>query len=109
AGFLGRRYDPLAVVKDPSAPGFDIAELSLPGDVTASRLEDRKALLRLVDKQTRTLQDAARARALAVYQERAVGLLTSPAVKRAFDLGREPAAQRERYGSNTLGQSCLLA
>ena len=45
AGFLGRPYDPLAVVKDPSAPGFNIPELSLPGDVTASRLEDRMALL----------------------------------------------------------------
>src|SRR5262245_9018372 len=44
-----------------------------------------------------------------VYQERAVKLLTSPAVKQAFDLGREPAAVRERYGRNTLGQSCLLA
>src|SRR5262249_20211849 len=42
-------------------------------------------------------------------QERAVRLLTSPAVKRAFDLGREPAALRDRYGRNTLGQSCLLA
>jgi len=30
-------------------------------------------------------------------------------VKQAFDLGREPAALRERYGQNTLGQSLLLA
>src|SRR5205809_1835273 len=44
-----------------------------------------------------------------VYQEGADKLLTSPAVKQAFDLGREPAAVRDRYGRNTLGQSCLLA
>src|SRR5205809_59484 len=44
-----------------------------------------------------------------VYQEGADKLLTSPAVKQAFDLGREPAAVRERYGRDTLGQSCLLA
>jgi uncharacterized protein (DUF1501 family) len=109
AGFLGRQYDPLAIVKDPSAPGFDVADLSLPADVPAARLRDRKALLRLVDRQARALEQAADARALSVYQERAVGLLTSPAVKRAFDLGREPAALRQRYGKNTLGQSCLLA
>jgi uncharacterized protein (DUF1501 family) len=109
AGFLGRQYDPLAVFKDPSAPGFDVAELSLPADVPAGRLEDRKALLRQVDKQARSLEQAAEARALGVYQQRAVGLLTSPAVRQAFDLGREPAVVRQRYGTNTLGQSLLLS
>jgi uncharacterized protein (DUF1501 family) len=109
AGFLGRHYDPLAVVKDPAAPGFDVAELSLPADVTPSRLEDRGALLRLVDRQAAALERAAEARTVGVYQERAVKLLTSQAAKRAFDLSRESAALRERYGRNTLGQSCLLA
>ncbi len=106
AGFLGRPYDPLTVVKDPSAAGFDVAELSLPADVSAARLDNRRALLRRVDRQARVLE---RSGALGVYQERALALLTSPAVKRAFDLGREPAALRERYGRDTLGQSCLLA
>jgi uncharacterized protein (DUF1501 family) len=109
AGFLGRRYDPLAVLKDPSAPGFDSAELSLPADVPAERLDDRRALLRLVDARAKALERSAGARALDAYQERAVKLLTGPAVKRAFDLTREPAALRERYGRDTLGQSCLLA
>jgi hypothetical protein len=109
AGFLGRQYDPLTVLKDPSAPKFDVAELSLPADVTAARLDDREALLRRVDRQTRSLASSAEARALGVYQERAVKLLTSPAVRQAFDLGREPDLIRERYGRNTLGQSCLLA
>jgi hypothetical protein len=109
AGFLGRQYDPLAVIKDPSAPGFNVAELSLPADVSASRLADRKTLLGLVDKQARSLEQAADPQALNVYQQRALGLLTSPAVKRAFDLGQEPAALRERYSRNTLGQSFLLA
>jgi uncharacterized protein (DUF1501 family) len=109
AGFLGRPYEPLAVLKDPSAPGFDVTELTLPADVSAARLGDREALLRLVDRQAQSLEESAGARALGVYQDRAVKLLTSPAVRQAFDLGREPAALRERYGHNTLGQSCLLA
>jgi hypothetical protein len=109
AGFLGRPYDPLAVLKDPSDPRFNVAELSLPADVPVARLDDREALLRLVDRQARALEESARARALGTYQERAVRLLAGPAVRRAFDLGREPAALRERYGMNTLGQSCLLA
>jgi uncharacterized protein (DUF1501 family) len=109
AGFLGRSYDPLAVLKDPSRPGFDVAELSLPADVTAQRLADRQGLLRLADRQAKALESSAEAGALGVYQERAVALLTSPAVRRAFDLGSEPAPLRQRYGMHTLGQSCLLA
>src|SRR5205085_11380352 len=44
-----------------------------------------------------------------VHQRRAIGLLKSPTVRRAFDLSREPAALRDRYGASTLGQSLLLA
>jgi hypothetical protein len=109
AGFLGRQYDPLAILKDPSTREFDVAELSLPAEVTATRLNDRQGLLRQVDRQAQALEQAAEARALGVYQERAVRVLTSPAVRQAFDLGREPAALRERYGHNTLGQALLLA
>jgi uncharacterized protein (DUF1501 family) len=109
AGFLGRPYDPLAILKDPSAPGFNVAELTLPADMTASRLGDRQALLNHIDRQAKALDQSAEARAMGVYAGRAIDLLTSPAVRQAFDLGREPAALRRRYGENTLGQSCLLA
>jgi hypothetical protein len=109
AGFLGRQYDPLAVLKDPSDPAFNVAELTIPADVPAARLSERRALLRLVDRQAKALLRSGEAQALGVYQERAVKLLTSPAVRQAFDLGRESVALRERYGQNTLGQSCLLA
>jgi uncharacterized protein (DUF1501 family) len=109
AGYLGRTYDPFAVLKDPSIRDFNVAELSLPADMTAARLDERTALLRLVDRQARMLEQSAEAHSLSTYQERAIRLLTSPAVQRAFDLGREPAVLRQRYGNNTLGQSCLLA
>jgi uncharacterized protein (DUF1501 family) len=109
AGFLGRQHDPLAILKDPSAPGFNVAELTLPAEMTAARLGDRQALLHHIDRQAKALEQSAEARALGVCEERAVKLLTSPAVREAFDLGREPAALREPYGENTLGQSCLLA
>jgi len=109
AGFLGRRCDPFVVAKDPSRPGFDVSDLTLPADVTADRLDDRAALLRGIDRQRQALAESVEARALGVHQERAVGLLTSPAVRRAFDLGREPGGLREKYGHNTLGQSFLLA
>jgi uncharacterized protein (DUF1501 family) len=109
AGFLGRQYDPLAVVHDPSAPDFDVADLALRPDVPPVRLDHRQALLRVVDQQWAVLEQSAAARALDVYQHRAARLLTNPAVRQAFDLNRESAALRDRYGHNDLGQSCLLA
>jgi hypothetical protein len=109
AGFLGRQYEPLTILQDPSEADFRVTELSLPAEMTAARLSDRESLLRLVDQQARALEQSAEARALTTYQERAIRLLTRPMVKQAFDLGREPAALRECYGINTLGQSLLLA
>lgn len=109
AGFLGHRYDPLAVLRDPGDPRFNIAELTLPSEVTYQRLHDREGLLRSIDREAHALERSSEANALNVYQERAVRLLTSPAVRQAFDLGREPVELREQYGEGSLGQSLLLA
>ena len=39
----------------------------------------------------------------------ALHMLANPSVGRAFDLAREPAKLRDRYGRHLWGQSCLLA
>ena len=36
-------------------------------------------------------------------------LMSSPQARAAFDLAREPATMRDRYGRTRFGQSCLLA
>lgn len=109
AGFLGRSYDPLTVEKDPNHPEFAIEDLVLRSDLSPGRLAGRKSLRELVDQQLRRLDQSAGALALDAYQERALRLLTSPSVRRAFDLTNEPARLRDRYGRHTFGQSCLLA
>ena len=43
------------------------------------------------------------------FYERAHGIITSPAAKRAFAVGEEPDRVRERYGKTMFGQQCLLA
>ena len=43
------------------------------------------------------------------HYQRAFGMMTSRDVTKAFDIGREPAAVRDRYGRHTFGQSTLLA
>jgi len=62
------------------------------------------ALLRRLDHAS--LPGAARAGA---YRDRALRLLASPEVHHLFDLSKEPARLRERYGQHRLGQSLLLA
>jgi hypothetical protein len=109
ASFLGKTYDPLFFRDDPNGPSFRLPELSLPAWLTPERLQDRRSLLRILDEQSDALETSATARGLEAYYERAFAMLASARVRRAFDLGQEPAPLRERYGRTTYGQSCLLA
>src|SRR5207248_8812296 len=68
----------------------------------------RRSLLRIIDRQVRAA-DAAPAGRADPYYQRAFSLLTSAEVRRAFDIGQEAPATRERYGRNIHGQSVLLA
>jgi uncharacterized protein (DUF1501 family) len=102
-GFLGAAYGPLRVGTDldnPSAPGFRVRAFDPPREVSQARLRQRWGLLSALD---------ASGGGLRRFQERAVDLVTGPAAQRAFDLGREPAALRDRYGRHPLGQNLLLA
>jgi hypothetical protein len=109
AGFLGAAHNPLQVNRDPNDPGFRVGELELPADLPPARLEDRRSLLAAIDAQTRRAHRLAARGAMTVYQQRAFDLLGGEHVRRAFDLSRESAAVRARYGRSTLGQSLLLA
>src|SRR5207248_10484755 len=72
------------------------------------RLDDRRALLDQVNRQQRQL-DSDTGRRLTDQQELAFSVLTSGKVSRAFEIDREPAAVRDRYGRHAFGQSLLLA
>ena len=100
AGLLGGVYDRFQVDSDPSAPNFRIAALDGSGELGA-----RAALLRRLDH---ALLPGSAARA-AIYRDRALRLVASPEVHRLFDLSKEPAQLRARYGRHRLGQSLLLA
>lgn len=104
-GWLGRSLDPLFVLRDPNATGFDMPELSLGEGMDPRRLGERRGLAaRLTDlRPTRQLRD------MNSFQVRAFDLLTSPATQRAFQIDHEPLALRETYGRNIYGQSVLLA
>ena len=99
-GLLGGAYDRFQVDGEPSTPNFRIAALD-----GAADLGNRAALLHRLDCVTLP-GPATRAGA---YRDRALRLLASPEVRRLFDLSKEPAQLRDRYGRNRLGQSLLLA
>ena len=105
---LGKKHDPLIVLGDPSHPNYRVDELSLPAEMSAARLDDRKALLANLDRQARRKEASVSAGVDAFYQ-RAFSILTSAETRRAFDLRAEPERLRDRYGRNKVGQSYLLA
>ncbi len=109
ASFLGQSYDPFFVNQDPSRPDFRLPELSLPDNISADRLQNRREVMDIIDHQTAVLEDSARARGIDAHYQRALTMLTTPNFRRAFDLSSEPVAVRERYGPTTYGQGCLLA
>lgn len=109
ASFLGKKHDPFFFREDPNQANFRLPELSLPRDLQLERMQRRRELQRLVDQQARLLDQSAEVRGFDDYYDKAIGMLTSERVRRAFDLESESEATRERYGRTTYGQSCLLA
>ena len=109
ASFLGKAHDPFFFAQDPNAADFGLPELSLPSDVSLDRLEERRELQQIIDRQARLLDYSATARGIDEYYRRALAMLNSTRLRDAFNLASEPAALRDAYGRHTYGQSCLLA
>ena len=109
ASFLGKAHDPFFIGQDPNAADFRLPELSLPDNLTPDRLADRREMMRLIDEQSDLLEFSARARGIDATYAKAMNMLLSSGVKKAFDLSAEPDALRDRYGRTTYGQGCLLA
>jgi hypothetical protein len=107
-GMLGARYDPFVLNSDPNSKNFKIPNLEPVAGLTVERLQKRQSLLQSVDDGFRALENEAM-RDMDTARQKALSLVTSPEVRRAFDLSQEPDRVRERYGRHTWGQSHLLA
>lgn len=104
-GWLGKTHDPLIILRDPNAPDFALPELTLGPDVDPTRFDVRR---RLADRLTAT-RSGARSDDTDGIRARAYDLLTSPAMREAVRIDREPPKVRDSYGRNIYGQSVLLA
>jgi uncharacterized protein (DUF1501 family) len=109
AGFLGPKHDPWQLNHDPSKADFRMDGLRLAPGIAVDRLGARRELLAHVDRQQKRLATLAEARRLSDQQHLAFSVLTSGKVSHAFEVDREPAALRDRYGRHPFGQSLLLA
>jgi uncharacterized protein (DUF1501 family) len=108
-GFLGKAHDPFALMADPSQPNFKVPDLLPPAEIDAERLDRRRKLRDIVDATVKDFEGSENARLMNDNFQAAFRLMTSKKAREAFDLAKEPAAVRERYGMNRFGQCCLLA
>lgn len=90
--YLGSAHRPFV----PKAEG--LANLTLDKHVSLERLGERRHLLQTFDAMNRSLDHAPAAAGIDAYTRRALEMITSPTAREAFDLGRESAATRARYG-----------
>lgn len=108
AAFLGGDYDPMCI-PDPSKPDFQVTDLSLPKTVSEASVESRSAFLKVVDRHYRALNDTADHANVDAFTAQAWKMILTPTVRDAFDLSKESAKIKERYGKDAIGQSALLA
>jgi len=107
-GFLPVQSRPFSLDSDPARSGFRVRDLNFYMGLTADRIHRRQAFLHELDCFSRLVDEEGTGGKDPEF-EQAVRLITSPRAKQAFDLGKESAQTRERYGRRTVGQSCLLA
>jgi uncharacterized protein (DUF1501 family) len=109
AGFLGDQFNPFEVPDDPSSPAFKVRDLAVSTDAERTRLERRYTMLSDLENYQKAVEAPGVVRARDEFYEKAHGIITGPAAKKAFDLAQETDKTRERFGKNSLGQGCLLA
>ena len=103
AGYLSAAFEPFSVHSDPSRD-FRVKDLESP--VAEDRGDRRRAMLAALDRYCESVGELP---ARDSFLEQAAGLMTSKEARAAFDLSREDAKARARYGPSRVGQSCLLA
>ncbi len=99
--YLGGQYAPFAILGDPNRPGT-LGGLQADPD---GRLRTRGGLLSRLGR----TPDGRAPALMGAFQQQALDILSGPRAREAFDLEREPASVRDRYGRTAWGQHCLLA
>lgn len=106
---LGAHHNPFEVGGDPNSPKFAVQNLNLAKGLSLERMEDRRNLVRHLDRAVRGLEQDGTAQTMDKYSQEALEFVTGPQARQAFDINAEDAKLRDSYGRNNWGQSTLLA
>lgn len=109
-GSLGMAYAPLLIGvthdDNPATPGFRVRAFDSSEGLAPDRVQTRRDLLTQLESYQLPLPGAD---TMLRSRQRAYDLLSGSAARQAFDIEREPASVRDRYGRHPLGQNLLLA
>jgi hypothetical protein len=119
-GYLGKQYDPFIGDQAAKLPiytnvGVDTGRRTnadlfhLPHGLSLERISQRRALLKEFDRLRNDLDHSGSMEAMDRYGQQAVELVVGRRAQDAFDLSREPAPVRDRYGQHLWCQQALLA
>ena len=92
--YAGAAHRPLHI-----AGGDGVRNLGLLNGISRGRLDDRRGLLQSFDAMRRDLDTRREGQDMDACTARAFDIITSPKVRDAFDLSREPQKVRDRYGN----------
>ncbi len=109
AAFLSARHNALNSGGIPDLGNYRPPEFLLPAEVTPSRFQNRRQLLREFDALQRSLESDRAISDLDDVHQQAMQLVTGSKAREAFDLSREPQHVQEKYGKHAWGQYALLA
>jgi hypothetical protein len=108
-GYMSSSYAGFSVGDDPARQGFQVRDLQLPQGVDDQRFASRRRLLDAVNDHFRAHEKSDAMDAVDTFYERAYALISSQAAREAFDIEKEPAEIRDKYGRNEAGARMLLA
>ena len=109
SGYLSSAYSAFSLGSDPASDGFKVRDLNLPSGIDASRFDQRRRMLDVVNGHFREKEKSDQLDALDSFYQRAYGLISSEKAQAAFDLSKESTETKEHYGKNQAGMRMLLA
>ena len=101
-GFLGKAFDPFALMADPSKENFKVPDLLPPPTLGDVRIDRRRRMRDAIEGRMQELEATESAKMLDKNFEAAYRLMSSSQARDAFDLTKEPVAVRERYGMESI-------
>jgi hypothetical protein len=106
-GFLGSKYKPLITGGDPNQKKFIVEGISAEG-ISDERQASRRQLLGALDTLGKAMPVDPYFESFDASRKQAYSIILGDAAK-LFDLTTEKDENRDKYGRNKFGQSCLMA